>query len=836
MTSLAQPPRTPDLDAPQSPVNERTPCRHCGLTIGKAVRLRLGPFCCAGCKTVHELILGEGLERFYDLRPRAEAPSPRLRPDSMPWLEPLLERAEEGGELRRLELDVQGVHCAACVWLLQQLWSRHRGGVQLHVNPLLGRLRLLWRDGGEDLRVFLQSAERFGFRFGPVSKREPTRSRSLVVRMGICIAAALNTMIFSLCYYAGLGEGEGRLYEVLGWCNAVLALIAVAVGGSLFVGAAWQGLRRRVVHLDLPIAVGILLGFGGSTWAFVRHGPDAAYFDTITVFVALMLVGRWLQERVLLRNRLALLANDGVEHLYVRRFRESGEFETVRAAEVVAGDELCILPDDLIPVRARAGDPLEVDLAWITGESRTTRVTSGDVVPAGAFHVGKGARRVVAEEPFSASVLHELLEARGRSADTDGAREADPWWARVALLYVVAVLGLASAAFVKWWSAGAEQAIAVALSVLVVTCPCALGLAVPLAHELVHSALRRRGIFLCRQGFLRRALRVRSVLFDKTGTLTRASLRPTEDTARALRGLGEEDQFVLATACAHSNHPIARCVHEFLERERPGGWVEGLGVEEVAGNGLEARLGSRSWRFGHHEFALQGRRRNANDHGRSSLPRHDSTPGVDGRAGDSRGTCFASEGKPLCFLDFEEELRPDAADEVAALRAEGYRIHVLSGDRNERVRRVGNALGMDEAELHGELDPAAKAEWVRRIDEGGDTCMVGDGINDGPAFDAATCAATPAVDRPQLPSRADFYFLGDGIAAVRTAMAAARRLHRVVRANLVLAVAYNCVAVTLCMLGFVGPLTAAIAMPLSSVALVSWTSVRLAPGGPAWTS
>ena len=208
------------------------------------------------------------------------------------------------------------------------------------------------------------------YRFGPPRKTDLAASRALVVRLGVCCAAALNVMIFSLCYYAGLAPRDGDLYTAFGRWSFVLATIAVIAGGWLFFRSAWQSLRTRVAHLDLPIALGIALGYGGSTWAWLRQGPEAAYFDTITIFVALMVLGRWLQERVLQRNRHALLASDGVEDLFTRR-RRGSELETVPAATIEPGDELWIPPGDLVPVASKLlGAPALLSLDWIDGESR----------------------------------------------------------------------------------------------------------------------------------------------------------------------------------------------------------------------------------------------------------------------------------------------------------------------------------------------------------------------------------------------------------------------------------------------------------------------------------
>ncbi len=700
--------------------------------------------------------------------------------------------------MQRLALDVQGVHCAACVWLLEQLWNREPGAVELRINPALGRAEFAWHSSELDLVHYLRAAERFGYRFGAARKGDLGASRALVVRLGISCAAALNVMIFSLCYYAGLAPGEGALYTVLGRWSFALATIALLAGGSLFLRSAYESLRRRIVHLDLPIALGIALGYGGSVWAWLARGPEAAYFDTITIFIALMVLGRWLQERVLQRNRLSILKSDGVDDLYTRRWR-GGALETVAAAAIAPGDELWILPGDLVPVEGTLLDErATMSLDWITGESRPQSFARGASVPAGAFQGGDAPVRLCASEAFAASRLQSLLGTRESSQRSAHVKTGT---SRFATYYVAGVLLLAAAAFAVWLHAGPERAARVALSVLVVTCPCALGLALPLAHELVHSALRRRGIFLCEPGFLQRVLAVRHILFDKTGTLTRGALRLTDGSRAGLANLDPDARALLADATARSLHPVSRAIHAELAGGGPTPVDPELEVREIAGRGLELRRAGQSWQLERGEGA----------------------------------TVFRAGERVLARIELVEELKRDARLELERLQQGGYAVHLLSGDQPERAARVGVELGLPAERVHGALAPEDKARYVRELDRG-DTWMVGDGINDAPAFDAASCAATPAVDRPGLPARSDLFFLGDGVSAVRVTLDWARRLSSVIRTNLVLALVYNAAVVALCFAGLVGPLVAAVLMPLSSLCFLSLTTLRLSARRTAWTS
>jgi len=800
-------------------------CVHCGLGLGQGHRAEDGPFCCHGCRTVYELIHSEGLDRFYDLKQCAITPPGNLRPETFAWLEPLVNAspALPGSSVRRLQLDIQGVHCAACVWLLEQLFARHGAGRQLRINPALGTVDLAWDTDAGDLRDFLADVERFGYRCGPPRKETPKRSRDLLTRLGICVAAAMNVMIFSLCYYIGMAPEDGAIYELFGQLNIGLATIAVAVGGWPFARGAWHGLRRGVAHLDLPIALGMALSYLGSTYTYFAHGVEAAYFDTITIFVTLMLVGRWLREHVLERNRNALLSSAGVADLFARRFR-GDDLQVISASEIRTGDELWIAPGDLVPAAGilmhRAAS---IALDWITGEADPHAASPGDTVPSGAFNAGRQGFRVTATEDFSASRLNDLLSANG--AEDRDSPAASSWWHRVSTIYVTAIVVLASLGFVLWIGEGARRAVEVSVAVLVVTCPCALGLALPLGRELIHALLRRYGVLLRRDGFLDRALRVRQVVFDKTGTLTKGQLSLLPDSRTALRGLDDASQRVLWNMTSRSNHPVSRCVAAALSLgvlptdDQPAATVlaDADAVIEETGRGLHWTRGDVEYRFGKPSFVAG--------------PGFPVEPGGDGPP----RALFAMDDRILLEVELQEEVKADAADEVAALEAAGYTVHLLSGDAPEKVAAVARRVGLATGQIHGALTPEGKAQVVADLNRG-DTMMVGDGLNDSLSFDAALCAGTPAVDRAVLPSKADFYFLGDGIAAVRRSLQAAARLRRVQNGNLVYAVLYNGIAVALSLAGLVSPVVAAILMPVSSVTIVVLTSRRLSRGEARWIS
>jgi len=767
-----------------------TPCQHCGLPVPDE---RTGSgFCCAGCEVVHGLLRAEGLLRFYDLGGRATGAVGSVpRQPSFDWLPELEGRQGGEGPALRLVLDVQGVRCAACVWLLQTIWKRQRGARDLRLDPSLGRATLLYdRDSGAALG-FLQAAARFGYPMAPPSRRL-VRDTGLMIRFGICTAIAMNAMILALSLYFGLdvAVADTGLRNLFGWVLCGFGTASVAIGGPVFFRSAFAGVRAGVVHMDLPISLGLLLAWAGSVHGQLTGGPT--YFDTVAIFVAFMLGGRFLQQRTLARSRDQVLADDGAEHLRARRIA-GGAVELVPVQKLQVGDELLLAPGDLVPVRAQVlGGPAEFSLDWINGESEPRAFDGGAEVPAGAFHGGRQAVRARVVADYLGSGLAELLGQE--PVDREDTRGRVRFWPLLNQGYSLGVLLAAAAAGGLWAWLDPSRAWPVAISVLVITCPCAMGIATPLAFHLALARLRRSGVFVRSRSLLDKVLHVRKVVFDKTGTVTFGGLR-----AAAVGEVPRADLPVLATMVASSNHPVSQAVLQAL-RQAP--FLAGLDVIERAGRGLECVHDGAVWRLGGAEFA-------------GALP----------DAGGRRECVFSRDGEERARFLLEEDFRAGAAEEVAALRRRGLQVHLLSGDRSDRVQRAAVVLGIAPGLARGGLSPADKAAAIEALDRD-DAMMVGDGLNDAPAFAAAFCAGTPAMDRPVLPARADFCFRGATAGAVRSVFEVAGLHARTVRTNLAMALAYNAVALVLCFLAMMTPLLCAVLMPISSAALLLHTSAR----------
>ncbi len=774
----------------------RPPCLHCSSPVPDG----LDRFCCAGCEAVHGLLVGQGLTRYYTLAREDVAPAAVNPNRSLVWLEPLVDQAlTQPGTLKTLELDVQGVHCAACVWLFNQTFAR-MGGTGIIVNPALGRVRLQWDPRAVVLTNWVREIEAFGYALGPPSKQGRSASSELPLRLGISAAITLNVMLLSLSFYFGLARADGELFAVFSKLSLVLSTAVVLIGGWPFFRGAVRGLKNGVLHLDLPIAMGILLVWG-SSMAQARLGSDRVYVDTLNVFITLMLLGRWLQQRVLDRNRRFLLDDDGAQGLFVRR-RNGERVEVVPAPKIVAGDVLLVAPGDLIPVDAKVACPVELSTDWITGESSPRRLGADEVAPAGSFNAGSTAFTAIAVTAFADSSLVALLRQPPPREGQQGPHRA--FWNRLARRWVAQVLLAAAFGFLLWLPVGLGRAVDVATALLVVTCPCAIGIAIPLAYELVQARLRRGGFFVRSVDLLDRLTQVRAVVFDKTGTLTLGDVTLAAPTV--LDGLSATERDVLWNLVCRSSHPVSACLHRALEKFAPTFDPTAV-VIDVPGAGLEWTVAGHVWRLGRAGWAI-------------------------GEGGAGLPTVLTCDRRTVAELEMRESLRPDAKVELDGLRAAGLGVWLMSGDSRQRVTALAGRLGLDADHALGQLSPEEKARQVEQLGPG--VLYLGDGVNDAPAFAKSLCAGTPAIERPVMPARSDFFLVGAGLRPLSQALTAAARLRVVVRRVLALSLGYNVLAVGFALAGWMSPVKAAIFMPVSSISLLLITIVSLTerrPGG-----
>jgi Cu2+-exporting ATPase len=710
-----------------------------------------------------------------------------FQPRDYSWLRTAQADAEAaaGGRPPELMLDVQGVSCAGCVWLIERLFQQEAGARDIVVNAQLGSVSVRWISGVFDAAAWARRLQAFGYLLGPAGE-EPaeTEGSDMVRRIGLCTAFALNVMLFALPAYFGMRPDfeYAGLFRLL---SLVFATLSVLVGGTYFIARAARALRTGVMHIDLPIAMGIVGAYAASLCGWLLGMGRLFYPDFVATFILLMLVGRWAQVSAIERNRQRLLNQQPVPSRI--RLASGG---AVPRERLEGGQGILIASGQTVPVEARLEDSAAAfSLASINGESESRVFRAGQHVPAGAVNVDLGDARLRALQPWSRSLLAQLLAPSRRV----GFRHL--FLERIVRGYVVGIIAAAALAGFGWWIAthDPERAGAAAIAVLVVSCPCAIGLALPLADEIATGVMRKQGVFVRENDLWSKLGRVRTIIFDKTGTLTLET--PVLANPESLDSLGAHERRALLTLVEGNPHPVARCLHEALLASGPQEALAGA-LEEVVGSGV--RLGP--WSLGRAGWS-------------------DSGP-------QGSETVLAEGGTPVARFRFADCARPGVPAELGELARQGYGVYILSGDRREKVEALAFELGLPPARAVGELSPEQKAIW---IENHAPDCalMLGDGANDSLAFDRALCRGTPVIHRGVLEGKSDFYYLRRGIGGIRDLLAVDRTHRRVQGAIVAFSIAYNVTAAGFAVAGLVNPLVAAVVMPASSLVSLAIVTVGM---------
>jgi Cu2+-exporting ATPase len=690
-------------------------------------------------------------------------------------------------------LVVPGMHCAGCMGKVEHGLQALPGVTSARVNLSARQVRIA-HDPALAVPELVAALEAVGFASQPRLEElapRPSAVRPLLAPLAVAGFACMNVMLMSVSIWSG---AEGTTRELFHWLSALIGVPAIAYAGRPFFTSAWNALKRGRTNMDVPISIGVTLATVLSLYETITGGHDA-WFDGTLMLLLFLLAGRALDAAM--RDR----AREGVDAL----LRQAAPGAMV----VAPGGGLQWAPArDLAPglvIRVATGERLaadgeivsgasKLDQSLLTGESAPVAAGAGDRVHAGTLNLDApiDVRVTAAGQDTSLAEIARLMEASGQARSTY-VRIAD----RASRYYAPAVHTLALASFAGWMLAGASayHSTVVAIAVLIITCPCAIGLAVPVAQVVACGALMRAGIMVKDGSALERLARVDRALIDKTGSLTMG--QPTPDPS-VLATLSEEEAAIALSLASHSRHPLSRALaaalstagHAARELER---------VREIPGDGVYARYGGAP-------VAL--------------------------RRPDAAGTSAVAldiEGKPTRLIAFADRLRPDSVDALARLKALGVHCSILSGDNARAVAEIARATGLT---AQSSASPADKQDAIIRLQRAGrNVLMVGDGLNDGPALAASDASMAPGTASDVGRQAADLVFLGDSLLALPRAVLAARRTMRVVRQNFVLAIGYNVLAVPLAILGQITPLMAAVAMSTSSLIVIA-NSLRLARSAP----
>ena len=735
-------------------------------------------------------------------------------------------RAEADSSLR-----ISGMHCAACAGLIEQAAGRVPGVLEASVSAAGERARVRWDPQQAQMAQIVAAIRRAGYDASPdiaLADREARKRehRAAVWRLFVAAFCAMQVMMMATpSYVAGPGELAPDLRRLLNWGSWLLSLPVMVFSVGPFFQGAWRSIQARRIGMDVPVALGILVTFVASSGA--TFAPDSifgsdVYFDSLTMFVSFLLAGRWLETRA--RHQVAQVLEAALGGLpeTALRLDDQGQAQTISVQRLVPGDRVRVPVGQAFPADGLVieGDT-RADESLLTGESLAVAKPCGAAVVAGSHNLGAPVlMRVdrVGDDTRLQAIVALMQDAMSQRPAL--ARAADRW----AAPFLWAVLLLAAGAAAVWSVIDPSRAVWVAVSVLIVTCPCALSLAAPSALLAATSALARRGVLLQRLDALEAFTQVQRVYLDKTGTVTDEHLRLSATHAladAALAGAGDAALLALAASLAGwSAHPLSKALVAAAAQTAeasPSPVSHWQALQELPGQGLQAvDTQGRQWRLGRQAFAAaQPAPAGAAD---AALP-----------AGDGlASTWLGCDGRLAARFDFDEALRPDAVSAVADLRRQGLQVLLLSGDRPERAARLGAQLAVDGV-IGGATPESKLAEVVAAQASGLRVAMVGDGINDAPVLARADVSFAMGQGALVARARADAVVASNRLGDLALTHRLARRTMRVVRQNLAWAAVYNSACIPLALLGWLPPWAAGLGMALSSL-LVIGNSLRLSRG------
>lgn len=796
-------------------------CTHCGLAVprGLLVAGRDQQFCCQGCASVYEVIHGCGLDAYYRLRDQSDSTGQAVKPtdcdriasfDTDKFSELYVRTRDDG--MCVVDLMLEGVHCAACVWLIEKLPRVVPGVIEARLSLRQATVRITWDPTQAQLSKIAKALGTLGYPPHPARGNKDgvqlAEQRTMMIRMGVAGALAGNAMLLAFALYTGLfSEMEAQYAQLFRWASAVLGVIALAWPGRVFFQGAFAALRTRSPHLDVPIA--LALGVGGAAGLVnVVLGRGEIYFDSLTVLVFLLLVGRFIQYRQQRRadesvGLLFSLTPSHCRRIITTEQNESAEQVPIEAVQV--GDLLEVRAGELIPADGTIEEGnASIIASLLTGESRPVAVQTGDGICAGSQLANATIRLRVSAvgEQTRVGMLMDLVQ-QGVSDKPQIVALTD----RIAGWFVIAVSSIALTVFAVWSVIDLSAAVDHTVALLIIACPCALGLATPLTLAVAIGRSAQNDILIKSGAVLDRLAKPGRLLMDKTGTMTRGMMR-----VEAWVGDLAVMPFVIA-AEGHATHPIADAIVQYGKSQAikasPADDAIDVCIDDC---GITATTPLGTLHIGSKRY--MNRQACTIDSAQKSQAQV--------WAQQALTTVYiAVANKVVSQLAVGDALHADTTHSISQLKAWGWQIEMLTGDEAAVANQVGQAVGLEPHAIRAGVNPEQKLAAIRERDSDRAVVMIGDGVNDAAALAAADVGiAVSGGAEPSL-AAADVYLAKPGLSGLVQLVANARRSRAVVIQNLALSLTYNAVAIGLAAMGLVTPLLAAILMPLSSAAVLA---------------
>lgn len=795
-------------------------CFHCGLPVAESTHFQAEidqqerHFCCLGCQSVCQMIYDSGMQGFYQRTPEGQLLAPPPEPPKDLKLYDIDEVQEEYvgelGECRDIHLLVEGIHCAACVWLIEHSLENDDGIESVRVNLSARRLHLRWQNSRIKLSQIIHRLGQIGYAavpFDPETAEGAIKkhNRSLLLRMAFAGFAMMNLLWVSIALYSGADKGEFK--ELFQWVGFALATPTLLYSGWPFLKSAWSGLKQFHATMDLPISIGAITTYGYSVFVLLYPHPGAeVYFDTVVNFIFVILVGRFLEakskrhavaatQRLLdLQPRVATVLRDNSQQIVPIRSVKKGELVLIKAGEKI--------PVDGVITEGRSA----VDESMLSGESAPVKKHPGDHVSAGTLNI-ESSLQVKVEQTLRQTSLGKIInlveEAQASKAPIQCiADQIVPWFVSLTLL-------LAAITFIIWYQDGIELALLAATSVLIITCPCAFGLATPMAIAVASGLGARHGILIKNGAVLEHLSAIRHFVFDKTGTLTEGKMQ-----LHSIHTTGMDQTELLALAAQleqFSEHSIGRAIVDAAKKASIP-----LDPQQVKNISTQAGLGI-SGDVGRQHIVIGSRRYLDALHIQAD-------PKLNAIAEDLQAkgiSCIhlAIEQQECGIIALADILRPDAKQLIQNLRRMGIKLTLLSGDKRTVAEAIAQELGG--MEVIAEVMPADKDQVIKQLQTGGEkVAMVGDGVNDAPALIRADVGIAIGSGTDVSMESADIVLLNNELDKLRLAIALSQRTLRTIRQNIGLSILYNIIMVPMAMMAMISPLIAAVAMPISSLAVI----------------
>jgi len=802
-------------------------CFHCGLPVPPNTDFHVHiqgadrEMCCAGCQAVAQAIMDNGLEDFYKHRTENAPTGQELVPEFLRQTEiydnPEIQKnfvQHEGEHVREASLILEGITCAACVWLNERHIRSLSGVLLVQVNYSTQRARVRWDNSQIQLSQILQAISAIGYMAHPY---DPSRQQELLEaerkrqlrRIGLAGVLGMQVMMISVGLYAGDFYGMEAYYrDFFHWINLILTIPVMMYSAQPFFKSAWRDLSHRQAGMDVPVSLGIGLAFFGSVWTTL-FGGEHVYFDSVIMFVFFLLTARYFE--LMARKRSAHAAESLVQMVpaMATRLNIDGEEEIVAVAELNLNETVLVKPGDSIPADGVVvSGQSSVDESLLTGESLPLSKRIGDTLTAGTVNIESPLiMRIekIGQDTLLSHILRLLERAQTeKPAITQLADRAAAW-------FVLAVLVLATCVALYWWQAAPETWLAITLSVLVVTCPCALSLATPTAVTAATGNLTQRGLLTTRGHALETLAKATHFVFDKTGTLTDGQLHVLG--THVFSDLSHEQCLAYAAALErHSEHPLGKAlVSAAHESEK----LTATEVNNFPGQGLSGTIDGQNWYIGTNTF-IQAQTGLQPDTQRLK----------DLQAEGHSLVWLANHQQIHCAFALGDQVRDGAAELVNKLQKAGKNVLLLTGDHLSSAQRVAQSVGIQQ--VHANLSPDDKLKRVKALQEqGAVVAMVGDGVNDAPVLAAAQISIAMGGGTQVARASADMILLSEHLPNLLQGIDTARKTLRIIRQNLTWAVSYNLLALPAAAMGFVLPWMAAIGMSASSLLVVA-NALRLA--------